>query len=251
MAKTNFPTEEVNLPSKGYFYPKDNPLSSGKVEMKYMTAREEDILTSPNLLRKGTAVDKLLEALITDKKVKIADMMLGDKNALLIAARILAYGKEYKYQVQTEDGDTQEATIDLSQLKDKEVDVSKLEKGVNDFPFTLPNSQRAITFRFLTNQDETLIDMEIKKLSKISSQLVTQMTSRFKRMITSVDGNSDRAVVNTFIDTEFLSLDSLALRKHMTQITPDVDLVTTAKFDDGSEQEVAVEITAQFFWPTS
>ena len=251
MAKTNFPTEEVNLPSKGYFYPKENPLSSGKVEMKYMTAREEDILTSPNLLRKGTAVDKLLEALITDKKVKIADMMLGDKNALLIAARILAYGKEYKYQIQTEDGDTEEATIDLSQLKDKEVDVSKLEKGVNDFPFTLPNSQRDITFRFLTNQDETHIDMEIKKLSKISSQLVTQMTSRFKRMITSVDGNSDRAVINTFIDTEFLSLDSLALRKHMTQITPDVDLVTTAKFDDGREEEVVVEITAQFFWPTS
>ena len=94
MAKNNFPTEEVNLPSKGYFYPKENPLSSGKVEMKYMTAREEDILTSPNLLRQGIAIDRLLESLIVDKDVNIGDMILGDKNALLVAARILAYGKE-------------------------------------------------------------------------------------------------------------------------------------------------------------
>ena len=251
MAKTNFPTEEVNLPSKGYFYPKENPLSSGKVEMKYMTAREEDILTSPNLLRQGTAVDKLLEALITDKKVKVDDMLLGDKNALLIAARILAYGKDYTYQVQTEGGETEEATIDLTSLKDKKTDLSKFEKGVNEFSYTLPNSKREITFRFLTNRDESQIDAEVSKLSKVSAQLVTQMTSRFKRIITSIDGSSERADVNKFIDTDFLSMDSLALRKHIAQITPDVNLTTTAKFPDGREEKVAVEITAQFFWPTT
>ena len=95
MAEYKFPTEVVNLPSKGKLYPKDNPLSKGEVELKYMTAKEEDILTSINLIRKGIVIDKVLESLIVDKKVKIDDLLIGDKNALMIAARILGYGKEY------------------------------------------------------------------------------------------------------------------------------------------------------------
>ena len=94
------PTEIVDLPSKGLLYPKDSPLSSGKVEVKYMTAREEDILTSVNLIKKGLVVDKLLQSLIVDESVKIDDLLLGDKNAILIAARILAYGKEYGVEVE-------------------------------------------------------------------------------------------------------------------------------------------------------
>ena len=147
MAKTNFPTEDVNLPSKGYFYPKDNPLSSGKVEMKYMTAREEDILTSPNLLKQGTAIDKLLEALIVDKKIKIADLLIGDKNALIIAARILAYGKQYEFSMINDDGEQTTATVDLTTLGDKEVDFKNFTKGKNEFSFTLPNAKREITFK--------------------------------------------------------------------------------------------------------
>ena len=121
MAKTNFPTEEVNLPSRGYFYPKDNPLASGKVEMKYMTAREEDILTSPNLLKHGIAIDKLLEALIVDKKIKLDDLLIGDKNALIVAARILAYTKTYEFLTSSEDGSEATATVDLTTLNDKEI----------------------------------------------------------------------------------------------------------------------------------
>ena len=251
MAKNNFPTEEVNLPSKGYFYPKENPLSSGKVEMKYMTAREEDILTSPNLLRQGIAIDRLLESLIVDKDVNIGDMILGDKNALLVAARILAYGKEYKFDHIGEDGNAQTATIDLTTLGDKEVDFKNFTKGKNEFSFTLPNAKREITLKILTHSDDKLIDAEARKLEKVSSQLVKTITSRMKRVITSIDGNSEQAAVSNFVDNEFLSMDSLELRKHMVQITPDVNLTTTAKFDDGREEEVAVEITAQFFWPTA
>ena len=251
MAKNNFPTEEVNLPSKGYFYPKENPLSSGKVEMKYMTAREEDILTSPNLLRQGIAIDRLLESLIVDKDVNIGDMILGDKNALLVAARKLAYGKEYKFDHIGEDGNAQTATIDLTTLGDKEVDFKNFTKGKNEFSFTLPNAKREVTFKILTHGDDKLIDAEARKLEKVSSQLVKTITSRMKRVITSIDGNSEQAAVSNFVDNEFLSMDSLELRKHMVQITPDVNLTTTAKFDDGREEEVAVEITAQFFWPTA
>ena len=136
---SKFPTEVVELPSKGYFYPKDSPLASGKVEMKYMTAREEDILTSPNLLKQGTAIDKLLEALIVDKKVKIGDLLIGDKNALIIAARILAYGKQYEFSMINDDGEQTTATVDLTTLNDKEVDFKELTEGVNEFSFHLPN----------------------------------------------------------------------------------------------------------------
>ena len=142
---SKFPTEVVELPSKGYFYPKDSPLASGKMEMKYMTAREEDILTSPNLLKQGIAIDKLLEALIVDKKINMSDLLIGDKNALIVAARILAYGKMYEFVTFDENGEEVNVTVDLTTLNDKEIDFTDLTEGVNEFSFTLPNSERTIT----------------------------------------------------------------------------------------------------------
>jgi len=251
MAKTNFPTEDVNLPSKGYFYPKDNPLASGKVEMKYMTAREEDILTSPNLLKQGTAIDKLLEALIVDKKIKIADLLIGDKNALIVAARILAYGKQYDFTMFNEDGEETTATVDLTKLDDKEIDTKELSEGVNEFSFKLPNSQRDVSLRLLTHLDEKELEIESERLRKVSSGLVQTMTSRMKRIIVSVDGKSERAFINNFVDKELLSVDALAMRKFINSINPDVNMRTTATMEDGTESEVAVEITAQFFWPST
>ena len=96
MAETKFPTQMVTLPSKSWFYDSANPLSSGEVEVKYMTAKEEDILTSQNLIKKGVVFDKLLDALVVSK-IKLDDMLIGDKNAVLIAARVLAYGKNYEF----------------------------------------------------------------------------------------------------------------------------------------------------------
>ena len=251
MAKTNFPTEEVNLPSKGYFYPKDNPLASGKVEMKYMTAREEDILTSPNLLKQGTAIDKLLEALIVDKKIKIADLLIGDKNALIIAARILAYGKQYEFSMINDDGEQTTATVDLTTLNDKEVDFKELTEGVNEFSFHLPNAKRDINLKFLTHLDEKELTVEAERLKKVTGGLVQSMTSRMKRIVTSVDGDSSRTTINKFVDNELLSVDSLEIRKFINSINPDVNMTTIATFEDGTESEVAVEITAQFFWPSA
>ena len=92
-----FPTEVVELPSKGYFYPEGHPLASGKVEVKYMTAKEEDILTSQNLIEQGIVIDKLLESLVIDKKININDMLVGDKNAIMVASRVLGYGKDYEF----------------------------------------------------------------------------------------------------------------------------------------------------------
>ena len=111
MAEYKFPTEMVELPSKGYFYFEGHPLSSGKVEIKYMTAKEEDILTSQNLIQQGTVIDKLLESLVVDKSIKLDDMLIGDKNAIMVAARILGYGKEYTFTY-----DDVEQSVDLTKF---------------------------------------------------------------------------------------------------------------------------------------
>ena len=133
MAEVKFPTEVVDLPSNGLLYPKGSPLSSGKIEIKYMTAKEEDILTSANLIRQGVVVEKLLESLIVDKSIKVDELLIGDKNAVLIASRILAYGKEYEVEVEG-----QKIEVDLTKLKDKKLDESVVTNGANEFEFELP-----------------------------------------------------------------------------------------------------------------
>ena len=115
-SKFKFPTEVISLPSKGLIYPKDNPLSSGKIEMKYMTAKEEDILTNANYIQKGIVLDKLIESLIVSK-VNYNDLIVGDKNALLVAARVLGYGKDYEFRATNPTTKQQEDfSIDLSTL---------------------------------------------------------------------------------------------------------------------------------------
>ena len=135
MANYEFPTEVIELPSKGKVYPESNPLSNGRVEIKYMTAKEEDILTSQNLIQQGTVVDKLLESLIVDKSIKIDDMLVGDKNAIMVSARILGYGKKYEFEY-----DGVEQSVDLSELEAVDLDFSKFTKGQNEFSFELTNN---------------------------------------------------------------------------------------------------------------
>ena len=239
-----FPTEMVDLPSKGYFYPEGHPLSSGKVEIKYMTAKEEDILTSQNLIQQGTVIDKLLEALIVDTSIKIDDMLIGDKNATMVAARILGYGKNYEIQY-----DNIEHTIDLSVLESVKLDFSKLPKGENQFLFELPSSKRTITFKLLNSGDEKKISDEVMARKKISKDDSSELTTRLKQMILTVDGKSEKSFINNFVDNEFLSLDSLAYRKYLATITPDVDMNVTVKDSTGKEQVITVPITVRFFWP--
>ena len=246
MADYKFPTEMVELPSKGYFYADGHPLSSGKVEVKYMTAKEEDILTSQNLIQQGIVLDKLLESLVVDKSIKLDDMLIGDKNALMVAARVLGYGKEYQF---TYDGIEQ--SVDLSMLEPTEMDFDKFTKGQNEFNFKLPNSEREITFKLLTSGDEKNISAETKAKEKISKEQSFELTTRLKNMILSVDGNSEKAYINNFVDNEFLSRDSLAFREYLTSVTPDVDMTTKVKNTAGRETEVVIPVTLRFFWPSA
>ena len=246
MADYKFPTEMVDLPSKGYFYVEGHPLSKGKVEVKYMTAKEEDILTSKSLIQQGTVIDVLLQSLIVDKSIKIDDMLIGDKNAIMVAARILGYGKEYEF---TYDGIEQKT--DLSVLEPIDMDFSKFTKGQNRFLFELPNSKRQLEFKLLSGKDEKDIELELKARQKVSKEQSSELTTRLKTMILSVDGKSDKAHINNFVDTEFLSVDSLAFRQHLTSITPDVDMTTTVIDSTGKETEVTIPVTVRFFWPST
>ena len=246
MAEYKFPTEVVDLPSKGYFYFEGHPLSSGKVEVKYMTAKEEDILTSQNLIKQGTVIDKLLESLIVDKSIKLDDMLIGDKNAIMLAARILGYGKDYEFEY-----DGVEQSADLSTLEPLDIDFTKFTKGKNEFSFKLPSSERELTFKLLNGIDESDIESEINAKKKISKEQSSQLTTRLKHMILSVDGKSEKSYINNFVDNEFLSRDSLAFRQYLSSITPDVDMNVEVIDSDGKEIKVAVPITVRFFWPSA
>ena len=234
MAENKFPTEMVDLPSKGYLYPEGHPLSTGKVEIKYMTAKEEDILTSQNLINNGTVIDVLLKSLIVNKQIDLGDLIIGDKNAIMVAARILGYGKDYPF---TYDGI--ENTINLSELT----------KGQNEFHFKLPTSERDVTFKIINGRDDNDVQSEVTAKEKINKNSSSELTTRLKKMLLSVDGKADRAFINSFVDTEFLSRDSLAFRQHVKSVTPDLDFDTTITDTSGKEIEVTIPITLRFFWP--
>ena len=246
MAEVKFPTEVVDLPSQGLLYPKDSPLSSGTIEIKYMTAREEDILTSANLIKRGVVVEKLIEALIVDKSIKSNELLVGDKNAVLIAARILAYGKNYEVEIEG-----QKVDVDLTQLKDKKLDKSIVTEGANEFEFDLPATKRKLTFKLLTSGDEKEIDKEVAGYEKIGDGIGYELTTRLKHMIVSIDGDTKRTSINSFVDNEFLSMDSIAFRTHANNIMPDVDMTSTFTDVDGNEKEFTVPMTVTFLWPTA
>ena len=240
MSEFKFPTEVVELPSKGLIYPKDNPLSSGEVEMKYMTAKEEDILTNQALIQKGTVLDHLLQALIMTPGIDLKDMITGDKNALFVAARILGYGKDYTFNYGGE-----EYTIDLSELENKVFDESSITRGVNQFNFTLPTSNVEVTYKLLTGRDEIKIEKEIEGLKKISKTTSNELTTRLKYTITSINGDSEAKSIREFVDNYLLAKDSRALREQIRSNQPDIDLTFTTY----SGEEVAIPVGLSFFWP--
>ena len=246
MAEYKFPTEVVDLPSKGLLYPKDSPLSSGKVEIKYMTAKEEDILTSANLIKKGIVVEKLIEALIVDKSIKSNELLIGDKNAVLIASRILAYGKEYEVEIAG-----QRVEVDLTQLSDNKLDESLVVDGKNEFEFELPATKRKLTFKLLTSGDEKEIEKEIEGYRKVGDGIGYDLTTRLKSQIISVDGDDKKTTINNFVDNEFLSRDSIAFREYLNKISPDVDMTSTYIDSDGIEKEFTVPMTVTFLWPAA
>lgn len=253
MSQTKFevPSEIIDLPSKGLVYAKDNTLSSGELEMYYMTAKTEDILTNINLLRQGLAIERMLKSLIKSP-INYEDLTLGDRNGLLIAARILSYGKDYSFKYRNPNtGDEETVTVDLQNLKYKEVDFSKFENK-NEFSFVLPFSKNEITFKILTVADDKKIDEEIKGVKKSLGQDQGQLSTRLKYQITSVNGDYGVKTIRDFVDTgALLSRDSIELRKYVAQITPDIDTSVQFTLKDGTEIDTDLPMGAEFFFPGS
>lgn len=236
-----FPTEMVELPSKGLLYSKDSALSEGKIEMKYMTAREEDILTNQNYIQNGTVIDKLLQSLIVTP-INYGELLVGDKNAILIASRILGYGKDYEFDYLGE-----KQIVDLSEVKHKQIDESLFKSGENTFSYTMPTTKTAITFKLLTHADELAIDQEVKGLKKINKDSSAELSTRLKKLITSVEGDATPATIRDFVDNFLLARDARVFREHVRQIQPDVDL----KFypENGPDGGVDIPIGITFLWP--
>lgn len=244
MSEFKLPTEMVELPSKGLLYPEGHPLAEGKIEMKYMTAKEEDILTNQNYIRQGIVIDKLLQSLIITK-FDYQDLLISDKDAIMMAARILGYGKDYKFSYLGEN-----ITVDLTTLKEKSLDESKiLEKGKNEFKYELPYTGNIITFKLLTNKDDKDIDTELEGLKKINKNDNPELTTRLKHMILSINGDYDKKTIRNFVDNAFLARDSKAFREYYNEIAPGVETKVKYEFIEGVEEDVNIQFGTGFFWP--
>lgn len=246
VSQNTFPTEVVDLPSKGVFYPEGSPLRSGQIEIYYMTAKHEDILTSSNLIQKGVVLDRLIDALIATKGVKTADLLLGDLNAVMVAARILGYGKDYEVSIGCPScGETVEQTINLSELQTE----NEPEDGAtSQFKITLPLSKAEVVLRLLTRGDELNIDKEIRAMKKISSDVDTEATTRLKSMIVSVNGDTSKTTIWNFVDN-MLVRDARYLREQYRTILPDINFDVTVDCTCGANQTTRLPIGTNFFWP--
>jgi hypothetical protein len=241
--KFKLPTETVELPSKGKFYPEGSALREGKIEMKYMTAKEEDILTNQNYIRQGTVIDKLLQSLIITK-INYSDLLVGDKNAIMLAARVLSYGASYEFEY---DGVNQ--NVDLSKLEPKPHHPDYTKADSNEFSFILPHTQNTVTFKLLTHGDERKIDEEIKGLQKINKDSTSEVTVRLAHIITSVNGSSDKKDIREFVNNYFLAKDAREFRKHYNEVSPNLNMKATLINSDGVEEDVELPIGINFFWP--
>ena len=246
----NIPTEEIELPSQGRYYPQGHALSTGKIALRYPTAKDEDVLTSRNLIQKGTVIDVFLQSLVADKTINLDDMLLGDKNALVIASRIMAYGKDYPVDVPCPSCKAMNnEVIDISELQPKQIE--NLEKiDSNRFDITLPASKANIVFKVLNQRDDKEVDSILKQTKKSLSTLTSpEITTRLASAIISVNGNEDRLEIKRFVN-QMLTLDSKALRDEIGRVSPDIEMNFLFQCQEcGHEERMSMPLGINFFWP--
>ena len=247
----DIPAETVPLPSLGAVYPPDHPLHGAEtVDIRPMTAREEDILTSRALIKKGTVITHLIESCMTDKNIRANDLISGDRNALMIALRITGYGAEYKAEINCpECATSSKYGFDLSEMPINRLGAQPDNLGENVFTFNLPYTKKEVKFKFLTGQDEEDLQRTESRRKKMGQLSENNITTRLEHAILSIAGVTDRAKINHFI-RNMPARDSRALRKYIDEIEPGIDL--TAWFDCpacGEGSELAVPLGVSFFWP--
>ena len=244
----DFPTEVIELPSKGKLYPSDNPLSKGTIEMKYMTAKEEDILSNQSFIKNGVVLDKLFKSLIVTP-CNYNDLLLCDKNAIMIAARILGYGKDYEMKVVSpSSGEQIDYSVDLTKLNEKEIDWSVWDSGENSVLFDLPASKRQVRLKMLTQGDQSKMDAELKGLAKLKKNAT--VSTMMKYVIIELDGDADKQKIRQFVDNGLLAIDSRAIRNFINKCTPEIDFnIEIPDGETGDTFPVQISIGLDFFWP--
>lgn len=248
------PTHFVELPSEGKLYPEGSPLHGVEsVELKYMTAKDEDTLTNKSLIKNGTVLDKLLQNLLVDKSIKPEDFLVGDKSALIVQTRINGYGSDYEVKVACPScGNIEDYQFDLEEAYEKKtldfdnLDVRKTNS--NTFVTTVPLSKAEVEIKLLTGKDEKTIAKTNRMRAK-NKMGELSLTEQMLFYIASVNGNSDRAYINSYVDT-MPALDAKHLRATYKEINPAVELAQN--FDCGAcgyDQVLEVPFTSEFFWP--
>ena len=249
--KYDFPTEIITLPSEGLSYPENSPLSKGEIEIKYMTAKEEEILASQNLIKKGVVLDMLFESIIADKSINADDILIGDKNAIVLATRILGYGPDYKIEFTNDDGEKEQVSIDLSKVQTKEIDTKQLKRD-NLYEWVTPNTKNVLKFKFLTHGDEKKIESDVRAMNRLNKGGVSaELTTRYRYIIQSVDGKEDTKSIVDFINNKFLSKDTRAFRNHLLDLQPDMNMVFDYENPNTGEKEsTPIPMGIGFFYPT-
>ena len=251
------PTEFVELPSRGQFYSSEHPLHNQEtIELRFMTAKDEDILTSQALLKNGLAVDRLVSNLLVNKEINPDDLLIGDKNALLVAARVSGYGADYTVQVSCPScGTAQSHTFDLTAFENNEgiqpdensdSGVAVTDNGT--FTAVLPRTGYTAEFRLFTAQDEkNAMQASVKKTKhKLADSTSTDL---LKTIIVSVNGVDDKSEINSFIDN-MPAQDARHIRACVKVVTPNVDMSQPCECSScGAVTDVEVPFTAEFFWP--
>ena len=246
------PTEFVDLPSQGRFYPEGHPLQNQEsIEIKQMTAKEEDMLTSRTLLKKGIALDRVVQSLIVDKTINTDTMLIGDKNALIIATRVSGYGNEYNTRVTCPAcAVAEEYSFDLNDstiYRGEDLNILDIkDNGDGTFDAVLPRLQTNVTFRLLIGADEKrLLNNKATRNKALEKTITTQLSN----ILVAVNGDDSRETLQYFIDN-MPSMDSRHLRACYRTAAPNIDLTQTFACEEcGHEQDMEVPLTADFFWP--
>ena len=249
------PTEFVVLPSRGKYYPEGHPLHNAEtIEVSHMTAKEEDILTSKSLLRKGLAIDRLLQSVIVNKSINPASLLIGDKNAVIVATRIHAYGADYETKVTCPAcNTTAKHGFDLNEVGyDHDGDLGAYEaviteKGDN-FVIALPKTNVKVEARLLTGHDEKSLS-EAAAMKRKHNLPEALLTDQFRAFIVSVNGNTDPAYINSFVNA-VPAADSRFLRSAYDKLVPNIDMSQQFNCNNcGYDTAMEVPLSADFFWP--
>jgi len=248
----NLPTETVPLPSRGTVYPKGHPLHMQEtVDIKSMTAKEEDILTNRSFIKKKTVITELIRSCLTNPNINPEDMLMGDRNAIMTSLRITGYGADYNVEVDCPScGERSKQNFDLATLPIKRLSHDPTTNGVNSFEFTLPLCEKKVEFKYLTGKDEKdIADMQDRLRKQGVSTKANTITNRYNNQILSVDGITDKTKLRKFIPA-MPARDSLALRKYMDDNEPGITMRSWMECPECEEQsEVRLPLGASFFWP--